>query len=423
LRVQSRPKETYLFSSDYSIGRPEMGEAAGAQGSAPGLTRRRVLGCSLGSLGLLAAACEGKKGTGYPGYMLVAAAGDNAINAVDLKVFRVTRRVALNAPPSGVHTSGKAPGLALAETATNGTLHLIDTATLSKTASLRVADNVAGARLLADGQHSAVISPSGKELIIVDLVARKVSSRFRLNAVPQELEATGADSKDTLVAVSFGDKGWVEQFNLSSGARHRQQVSASVGPIRYRKDGQFLFVGNEAGRSITVLDADLLQVVADLPVAMKPETLCFSADRGQLFVGGTGMDAVAIVFTYQPLIVEQTVLAGRAPGAMASSLTPAYLFVASRAGSEITILSVPTRKVIAVVQAGQGTRRILITPDDQYALVLNEYSGDLAVIRIPTIEANRLRSGVINRTKSGASLLTMFPVGDRPVGAAITTVA
>ena len=42
-----------------------------------------------------------------------------------------------------------------------------------------------------------------------------------------------------------------------------------------------------------------------------------------------------------------------------------------------------TRKVIAVVQAGQGTRQILITPDDQFALVLNEYSGDLAVIRIP----------------------------------------
>jgi DNA-binding beta-propeller fold protein YncE len=156
-------------------------------------------------------------------------------------------------------------------------------------------------------------------------------------------------------------------------------------------------------------------------VAMKPETLCFSADQGQLFVGGTGMDAVAIVFVYQPLIVEQTVLAGQSPGAMATSSTPPYyLFVASRTGPEINILSVATRKVIAVVQAGLGTRQILITPDDQFALVLNEYSGDLAVIRIPTIEANRLRSGLINRTKSGASLLTMFPVGDQPVAAAIT---
>ena len=91
-----------------------------------------------------------------------------------------------------------------------------------------------------------------------------------------------------------------------------------------------LFVANEAGRSITVLDGEQLEVIADLPVAMKPETLCFSADQGQLFVGGTGMDAVAIVFAYQPLIVDQTVLAGQSPGAMATSLTPPYLFVASR---------------------------------------------------------------------------------------------
>ncbi len=394
--------------------------AESADLSAP-FSRRQILAGCVAGMGLLTA-CAGKKGTGYPGYMLVAAAGDNAIHVVDLKVFRLTQRIGLNSAPSAILTSPKTPAMALAATASNGSLHLIDVTALSKSASIRIADDVADVCLLADGRHAAAISRSAKELIITDLIARKVSARLKLKSVPQEVEATGADAKDTLVAVSFGDKGGVEQFNLTSGARHQQQVSASVGTVRYRKDGQFLFVANEAGRSITVLDGEQLQMIADLPVAMKPETLCFSADQGQLFVGGSGMDAVAIVFAYQPLIVEQTVLAGQTPGAMASSLTPPYLFVASRAGSEINILSVDTRKVIAVVQAGQGTRRILITPDDQYALVLNEYAGDLAVIRIPTIEANRARSGVINRTKSGASLLTMFPVGDKPVAAAIATI-
>lgn len=355
--------------------------------------------------------------------MLVAAAGDRAINAVDLKVFRVTHRIALNAAPSGVLTSVSTPALAVAVTAANGTLQLIDTASLSVTGSIRIADEVARTRLLPDGKQAAAISRSARQLIITDLAARKVVKRFRLNAVPQELEVTGADSKEIRIAVSFGDKGWVEQFNITAGTSQQQQVSESVGALRYRKDGLFLFVANYAGRSITVLDGGLLAVVADLPLAMKPETLCFSADQGQLFVGGTGMDAVGIVFVYQPLIVEQTVLAGQSPGAMATSSTPPYLFVASRTGPEINILSVTTRKVIAVVQAGPGTRQILITPDDQFALVLNEYSGDLAVIRIPTIEANRLRSGEINRTKSGASLLTMFPVGDQPVAAAITAMA
>ncbi|MGA7410387.1 MAG: YncE family protein [Bryobacteraceae bacterium] len=386
------------------------------------MTRRSVLAGGVGSLGLFALACAAKKGTGYPGYILVAAAGDHAINAVDLNVFRLTHRIELNAAPSGVLT-GSTPALAVAVTATNGTLHMIDTASLSKTGSIRIADDVARIQLLPDGKQAAAISRSGRQLIITDLAARKVVKRFRLSAVPQEVDVTGSDSKEIRVAVSFGDKGLVQQFNLTAGTSQQQQVSASVGALRYRKDGQLLFVANYDGRSITVLDGDRLEVVADLPVAMKPETLCFSADQGQLFVGGTGMDALAIVFVYQPLIVEQTVLAGQSPGAMATSSTPPFLFVASKTGPEINILSVTTRKVIAVVQAGPGTRQILITPDDQFALVLNEYSGDLAVIRIPIIEANRLRSGLINRTKSGASLLTMFPVGDQPVAAAITAMA
>ena len=172
----------------------------------------------------------------------------------------------------------------MAVTGANGTLHLIDTASLSKTGSIRISDEVARARLLPDGQQAAAISRSGRELIITDLVARKVVKRFRLNAVPQEIDVAGADSKEIRIAVSFGDKGWVEQFNLTDGARQQQLVSASVGALLYRKDGQLLFVANYAGRSISVLDGDLLEMVAELPLAMKPETLCFSADQGQLLV-------------------------------------------------------------------------------------------------------------------------------------------
>jgi YVTN family beta-propeller protein len=146
---------------------------------------------------------------------------------------------------------------------------------------------------------------------------------------------------------------------------------------------------------------------------MRPENLCFNSDQGQLFVSGSGMDGIAIVFPYRTLEVDQTLLAGHAPGAMACSETPSYLFVASRAGSEISIVDINSRKVIAVVQAGQMPNHITITPDQQYALVLNEASGDMAVIRITTITANR--------RKSGAALFSMVPVGARPIDTAIVS--
>jgi hypothetical protein len=373
----------------------------------------------LATLAGAGAACLRHKGTGYSGYALVAAAADAAISVVDLRAFRLVGKIDVHAEPSTVLTQSGA-GDALAITGANGTLHLLDLSALTRRASFRVADDLAGGRLLPDGRHAAVISPASRQLLVVDLAARRVSQRFRLAGTPAGLDLAVTDTGAVRIGVAMADQmpnaGTVEQFELQTGAHSRQYVSSSVGSLRYRDDGGFLFVANYEDRSITVLDGRSLAPVAELQLALRPEQLCFSADHGQLFVAGAGMDGIAIVFTYQPLIVEQTVLAGRAPGPMACSTEPAYLFVASKTGSVVSILSVMSRQVIAVVEAGQSPRQILMTPDNQYALILYAQSGALAVIRIPSITHNP------RGNKGGAALFTMIPVGDQPVGAAIASI-
>ena len=140
---------------------------------------------------------------------------------------------------------------------------------------------------------------------------------------------------------------------------------------------------------------------------MEPKNLCFNADAGQLFVTGEGMDGVAIVFPYRVLQVEQTVLAGRDPGIMAVSETPAYLFVGSASGSDVCILNIDSRKVVGIVDVAQRPEFITVTPDNQYALVLDRSSGNLAIIHIAAFRLNPEAS----RTKSGAALFTILPVG------------
>ena len=72
-------------------------------------------------------------------------------------------------------------------------------------------------------------------------------------------------------------------------------------------------------------------------------------------------------------------------------------------------MNIANRKVIAVVAAGSDPGCIAVTPDDQFALVLNRKSGDVAVLRIGRITPNRFKQ---------ASLLTVIPVGSKPVSAA-----
>jgi len=93
--------------------------------------------------------------------------------------------------------------------------------------------------------------------------------------------------------------------------------------------------------------------------------------------------------------------------------SPGRLFVANSKSGDVSILNIDSRKVMAVAPAGANPGYIAITPDEQYALVLNEDSGDIAVLWVPGITRTHART---------APLLTMIPVGSRPVSAAFVEI-
>src|SRR5262245_38461701 len=134
------------------------------------------------------------------------------------------------------------------------------------------------------------------------------------------------------------------------------------------------------------------------------------------------MDAVVTVYPYRNEVAE-TRLAGQTPGAMAiTEVTKAnpssYLMVANPGAGNVTVLDIDTGKLAALVKVGDTPGTIVITPDRQYALVLTETSGVLAVIRVFSLGGNQVGGGRVKRFKS-APLFTMIPVGERPVSAAV----
>jgi DNA-binding beta-propeller fold protein YncE len=365
------------------------------------MTRRDLLA---GGALALSAACGRKKGTGYSGYALIATAGDSSVSAIDLTAFRLVKTIPLAAPPSAVIAGSE--GTAYVLTPSNGTISLIDK-TLTRALTRAVAEDLNELRLSPDGKRLIGVAADSRELLQIDPANLNVLRRQKLRDRPTGLDV----SKDGYVAVASSEAGTLELFRLGDGKRSHAQLNGPIGSVRFRQDGGLLLVARTQDRSLTVLNVPDLQVIADLPLAMKPQNLCFTPNGGQLFVSGEGMDAVAIVFPYRTLEVEQTVLAGRDPGVMACSDSPSYLFVANNSGSDIAILNVANRKMIGAVQVGQTPRFIAITPDEQYALVLDEASGDMAVLHIPAIR--------IESRKSGAALFTLLPVGDQPVHCAI----
>ena len=358
---------------------------------------------------LLGHACRRVKSAAYPGYALIATSGEKSVAVLDLMQFRLWKNVPLAAEPTAI-LSGTAPGRAYVLTPSIGSVHVLD-ADLRVASSGRFAEELSEVRLTPDDQHLIAISGRAKELIDIDAGSLRISRRYQLNAEPRHTDL----GVGNYAAVSTGEHGIVELFQLPSGQRWNCQLPGPIGALRFRADGKLLLVANLGSRSLMALSVPKLEIIAELPLAMSPNNLCFGAGGGQLFVSGEGMDGVAIVFPYQMLEVQQTVLAGRDPGVMACSESPDYLFVGSASGTDICVLDINKRRMVGIVDVTQRPAFIAITPDSKYALVLDEQSGNVAVIRVAAIRS----TGIAGRYKSGASLFTMLPVGAKPVQAVV----
>ncbi len=355
--------------------------------------------------GVALAGCRRKRSTGFNGYAFVANEEGRAIAAVDLTAFAVIRHIPVDGQPNDVVTSQATPAV-YALTPESGTIHEIPMDHLKVNRKARRGDSAVSMRL--HGRTLMVLYASPRKLSGLDIATMKPVWEYPLPGDPLDFDISNAG--DT-AAVSFGYEGRIALVDLGSGRVRTIDTGTEMGILRFQSDGRALIAADVGRRQLMVYDVAGARLIARLPLSVRPEHFCFNADGGQLFVTGAGMDAVVVVYPYRTPQVAETVLAGHAPGAMAASDTkPPYLFIANPPSGEVTIMSITTRRVLAVTPVGAEPGYVAITPDQQYALVLNQKSGDMGVIRIHSEMATRQKS---------AALFTMIPVGSKPVSAVI----
>jgi YVTN family beta-propeller protein len=369
------------------------------------VTRRALL-----MAGAALAGCGRKRATGYPGYCFVAAQEARSLAVVDLATFRTARPVRLDAAPTNILPHPRLPRV-FALAADAGTLYEVDAATMRVTRRARGGSQAVGMQLAGDALWVLYREPAALiEFPLDSLAARR---RIRLSATPDDFDLNG-----NRAAIASRAAGAVIFANLERAAVERTApAERETAIVRFQQKGSQVIAGSATGRSLSMLDAQTGALLVRLPLPIEPRHFCFSEDEGQIFVSGPGMDAVVIVYPYNTEIGE-TILAGRSPDAMAVAPAPAgsYLLVANPDTDTVTALTIDTRRLAAVVSVGREPRHIVITPDQQYALVLNEKSGDLAVIRIASLAAHHYKT-------APAPVFTMLPVGEKPVSAGVVALA
>jgi YVTN family beta-propeller protein len=356
---------------------------------------------------LALAACRKPKATRFPGYCFVANQDGRSVAVVDLSSFRVRKQIHLDAAPAVVLRHPQRP-VVFVLAPQNGTVYEIDAAMLEIGRTARAGSQAVDMQVSPGGDALWVLYRDPAALVEVPLDSLRPARRIRLAAPPDGFDL----SRDNRAAIASRQDRGIVMASLTSAAIERT-IAAGAEPsiVRFQSDGKQLLAGSRPDRNVTIFDVATGRTVVRLPLPLEPRHFCFTPDGGQLFISGDGMDAVVIVYPQREEVAE-TILAGHAPGVMAiTDTSPSYLLVANPESSRITVFDVDTRKLVAPVQVGRQPGSILVTPDNQYILVLNEQSGDLAVIRIFSLAARY-------RYKP-APLFTMIPVGEKPVSAAV----
>jgi hypothetical protein len=367
-------------------------------------TRRQVLSGPLLVAGL-SSACSTNSKKAYDGYAFIATQDSGRIAVVDLAAFALEKTIRTSGRPVQLlDMPGEERLLAVSD---QGEIDEIEPASEApkRKAALRI--HPGSLRRSFDGGTLWAISKDQDRLLALNAATLATERTWTL---PEEAAQLAVSPETAHVAVAFRTGASVallagpEQKELT-----RAQAGKPVSQLAFLKNGSAVILAHRLERELTLLNTGAAQVVVHLPVPVEPVDLCFSSDGGQLFVTGPGLDAVVIVYPFQSQVAG-TMLSGKSPGPMAVSTSPPFLFVTSPSTDTVSVHDIRTQKLVAVVAVGNEPRSIVVTPDNSMALVLNQSSGDLAIIRLANIVSKR------NKT---APLFTIIPVGERPVAALV----
>lgn len=368
----------------------------GRKGDVAGELSRR--GFIAASAAAVASACGRKRASRYRGWLFVAARGEKAVAVADLAFFRRVKSIPLEHAPEQLLFAG---GRVLAACHDGQCLTAIDPAQFRVVGKIGLPAKPVAARLYGGGASALVLTEEANMLLAVDLSAGKVTARLPLPGAAADLDINDGQAALAIPATNAILRVSLPDLKLAGTT----DVGVPCGVLRFRRDGKTILAGAASAREIVSIDCGTGKLLARLPLPIAPTQFCFNADGGQMFVTGAGEDAVAIVSPFQNE-VDQTVLAGRTPYAMAVSGQRNLLFVTNLASGDLTILDIETRTPAATVHVGENPGEVLLTPDGEYALVLDRRTGNVSVVRIPTVLDHD--PGALGKVRA-KPLFTVFP--------------
>lgn len=132
-----------------------------------------------------------------------------------------------------------------------------------------------------------------------------------------------------------------------------------------------VFVSNEKGNSITVINGESLEVTATVPVGNRPRGIILSPDGKFLYVCASDDDTIEILDT-ATLKVVGTLPSGPDPEVMDLSPDGSLMYVANEDDNMVTVIDIPSRQVLSEIPVGVEPEGMGVSHDGKWAVNTSE---------------------------------------------------
>ena len=167
-----------------------------------------------------------------------------------------------------------------------------------------------------------------------------------------------------------------------------------------------VYVSNEDGHSVTVIDADSAAVLATIPVGKRPRGMKLDLSGSRLFVAVSGLpkcppsvpdaecaklerdvkaDGIAVVDVAARKVL-QVLHAGSDPEQFALSRDGKRLFVANEDAATLSVVDIRSGGIVGRVPVGSEPEGVGVSPDGRWVLVTNESANSVSVIDTSTLQ-------------------------------------
>lgn len=354
-------------------------------------------------------ACTSKLPSPNPYLAFVANRDSNTVAVVNLATFRLIRSIPV--PPAPTQVVARPGSHELYVLSESGSLSLIVDPGLHITGSVPIGPGAANLTMARDGSRAAATNAAG-EVVIINCASHSVAARIRVGGDLAGLVFTSDGT--TLVAADREGNRLVFVGASTAKVLGEVQVGKQPGPMVILPDGSKLFVADTGEPKISVIDVGSRQLLSHLELASEPVGLVLKPDGGELLVFSRDSATLTILDTFHDDVEEdRPISTGKVPvaGVATADSTKLYVLNGGPDGGFVQGVDLQNRAPLGATYVGPDPSALALTPDERYIAVT--VASSLAVLGTSPLNPKPKVPG------TPMPLITTVPVGARPVAVAI----